>query len=172
MTDLRTIEVKACPFCGEVPRLDRHVGGSDERNGYNFVAQISCSCGAQISRESHQDGLGWCDDKGQALAAVVEAWNRRTTSRERRDASTTRPVVAWFSGVMEERLRANDHKGGWSHCSQRFLLARIFEEIFELEAAIENGAIPADIESEAADVANFAMMLADVCGGAGRRHKD
>lgn len=109
---------------------------------------------------------------GDPYDAAVALLKELDAERERREAHTPRPVVAWFSGVMEERLRANDHKGGWSHCSQRFLLARIFEEVFELEAAIENGAIPADIESEAADVANFAMMLADVCGGDGRRTHD
>jgi Lar family restriction alleviation protein len=70
--------LKPCPFCGAAPKQPRKTGGGDERNGYNFRVHIACSgCGAEIIRDSHQDKQGWCDDKGQAQAAAIAAWNRR-----------------------------------------------------------------------------------------------
>lgn len=77
-----------------------------------------------------------------------------------------RPVVAAFALAMEERLRANDHKGGWEQDSAISLLGRIFEETIELKRAVagEGGdkrEWATRIRREAADVANFAMMIAD-----------
>jgi len=65
---------------------------------------------------------------------------------------------------MENRLRANDHKGGWQECHPGDLAQRLDEEAEELAGAIVEGALLTDILEEAADVANFAMMIADVCG--------
>lgn len=68
---------------------------------------------------------------------------------------------------MESRLLANDHKGGWKGCSRDFLLQRLHAELAELETELA----PADplprahrVGTETADVANFAMMIADVVG--------
>jgi len=70
-----------------------------------------------------------------------------------------RREVEWFAGMMEKKLRANDHKGGWHNCKNDYLFKRIREEITELADAIlyEDG----DVIDEAVDVANFAMMIAD-----------
>ena len=71
-------QLKTCPFCGAAPNGPRKSSGGDERNGYNFRVHIACSgCGAELTRYSHQNKQGWCDDSGQAEAAVIEAWNRR-----------------------------------------------------------------------------------------------
>lgn len=70
--------LKPCPFCGALPAAPRRSGGGDERNGYNFSVSISCpKCRVRISRGSHEGKGGWCDDKGEAEAAVIEAWNNR-----------------------------------------------------------------------------------------------
>lgn len=71
-----------------------------------------------------------------------------------------RPEVARFAQLMERRLRANDHKGGWRGDTPHALLRRLREETDELYLAIT----AEDVGNEAADVANFAMMIADVCG--------
>ncbi len=80
-----------------------------------------------------------------------------------------RPVVGTFADAMEARLAANDHKGGWGDCDVLWLLGRIREERIELCDAVNmlmSGlATPEAVLREAADVANFAMMVADVCGG-------
>lgn len=82
--------------------------------------------------------------------------------------SPTWPYVLGFALLMEAKLEANRHKGdrdGWIRCSVGdFLLPRLREEFGELCDALPEGA-PAEIAAEAADVANFAMMIADVCGG-------
>jgi len=74
-----TIILKDCPFCGATPKGPPIVcGGSDERSGYNFNVKITCHCcGVEMDRPSHQNKGGWCDDSGQAEAAVIAAWNRR-----------------------------------------------------------------------------------------------
>lgn len=78
-----------------------------------------------------------------------------------------RPEVARFAGVMESRLRQNDHKPGWKQDGVRELIWRLWDEAGELDVATipEQGRTAGDITAEAADVANFAMMIADVCGG-------
>jgi len=92
-----------------------------------------------------------------------------------------RPVVRWFAAAMEVELRTNDHKGGWDDCTLGYLAKRLREEVDELVAAATEGHVNANVGdegyrrapwteadaarvlSEAADVANFAMMVADVC---------
>jgi len=72
-----------------------------------------------------------------------------------------RPEVIAFAIVMEYRLRLNDYKGTWKECSLTYLLTRCREELDELLPAV-TGVCPAAYE--AADVANFAMMIADKYG--------
>jgi NTP pyrophosphatase (non-canonical NTP hydrolase) len=73
---------------------------------------------------------------------------------------TLRPSVRWFAERMERELRANAYKGGWAGCDAPWLLKRLREETRELAEAIRGGDAE-DIAAEAADVANFAMMIAD-----------
>jgi NTP pyrophosphatase (non-canonical NTP hydrolase) len=73
-----------------------------------------------------------------------------------------RPVLARFAEEMESKLKANDHKGGWRNDSPWALLERLREEEEELATAIARCASPEEIRAEAANVANFAMMIADV----------
>jgi len=74
-----------------------------------------------------------------------------------------RDEVRWFARQMEARLLANDHKGGWRDCPIEQLLYRINDEYIELLELVKTqpSNIPAII-SECADVANFAMMVAEV----------
>lgn len=79
--------------------------------------------------------------------------------------SHLRDPLAVFAVEMETQLRANDHKPGWKNDDPWTLLARLHQEAEELGAAMEEGASPEEIAREAADIANFAMMIADVYGG-------
>jgi len=74
-----------------------------------------------------------------------------------------RPEVKAFADAMEAKLKANDHKGGWNNCgtSMQYLFDRLLEETEELEVAVHD---KNSVLEEAADVANFAMMIADVAG--------
>lgn len=92
-----------------------------------------------------------------------------------------RPEVLAFALLMEAQLRANDHKPGWKDDRPLDLAWRVREEAMELfdivldarnrtaeqlEAPGRHGlkSIRERIGSEAADVANMAMMTADVSG--------
>jgi NTP pyrophosphatase (non-canonical NTP hydrolase) len=88
-----------------------------------------------------------------------------------------------FADEMEARLAANRHKGdrsGWAKESPRWLMQRLQQEIVELHSALrlacpecghrraETEADPyssSEVIAECADIANFAMMIADVAGG-------
>lgn len=69
--------------------------------------------------------------------------------------------MEWFSTRMEAKLRANDWKGGWRGMGHRELLDLLGLEFEELAEAIAAGSAKGIID-EAADVANFAMMIADI----------
>lgn len=77
-----------------------------------------------------------------------------------------RESVKWFAEQMENKLKENDKKGGWDDCNIYWLIQRIREEINELLSAVnlnrDLGATKENIIREAADVANFAMMIADI----------
>lgn len=88
-----------------------------------------------------------------------------TANEKLAEAEGLRPEVLAFAKVMEERLRANDHKPGWKTDSWEYLQQRLIGEARELRECCESAtATPSTIGGEAADVANFAMMVADVCG--------
>ncbi len=70
-----------------------------------------------------------------------------------------RPEVQAFAERMERALLSNDHKGGWDDCRDEYLLGRLEDELLELRKAINGRG--GSVQEEAADVANFAMMLAD-----------
>src|SRR5262245_28744819 len=97
-----------------------------------------------------------------------------------------RREVAAFAQLMEQKLRENDKKGGWKHCETAYLSRRCGNELEELRTRVKRGhdwmrrmwsrpnargpyslsgsTFATEIGLEAADVANFAMMIADVCG--------
>jgi NTP pyrophosphatase (non-canonical NTP hydrolase) len=73
-----------------------------------------------------------------------------------------RESVQWFAEVMENKLRENDHKGGWDECHIDWLIHRLYQEAEELWREVRsNDKNYQNIISESADVANFAMMIAD-----------
>ena len=75
-----------------------------------------------------------------------------------------RKSVEVFAVEMERRLRRNDYKGGWLDEHLDYLIERLEEEVEELKRASRRYGSKRNDRSvimEAADVANFAMMLAD-----------
>lgn len=108
------------------------------------------------------------------LLGLIDAVSARDAA-VRRDALDMRPCVLRFALLMERKLRENDHKGGWDEEHEDYLLKRLREETVELSKAINvfahhasEGVVPRGTKEhvgrEAADVANFAMMLADNAG--------
>ena len=91
-------------------------------------------------------------------------------------SSPTFRYVLLFAARMEAKLAKNRHKGdrnGWINCNPDELAFRIENELAELEEALrrvrhkENIVVSEReaIANEAADVANFAMMIADIYTG-------
>ncbi len=85
---------------------------------------------------------------------------------------TLRPKLAAFAEMMEAVLKQNDHKGGWQDMQLDEVVARIDEELEELKHVLQyrdgsynlfpNERAREKGKKEAADVANFCMMLVDL----------
>ena len=86
-----------------------------------------------------------------------------------------RQAVLWFARMMEDKLAEHDDSPGWEDCDPAWLFKRLTEEAAELRAEVnllevfhthsDDGASDEQrlrVASEAVDVANFAMMIADV----------
>jgi len=74
------------------------------------------------------------------------------------------PVLG-FSYVMQQELDNNKQKGtnSWrKDCSLDYLLKRLYEEVDEIGKCIETNSSIKSVISECGDVANFAMMIADI----------
>lgn len=70
-----------------------------------------------------------------------------------------RKEVRIFADCMEHKLKKNDHKGGWENVSNARLFELLRKEVDELEAAMRDEP-ELHCVFEAADIANFAMMIA------------
>lgn len=73
-----------------------------------------------------------------------------------------RAEIKWFSLYMEEKLAANEHKGRYLEngtLEYAYLVECLEAELEELKRAIAHDS-PREIISEAADVANFALGIA------------
>jgi NTP pyrophosphatase (non-canonical NTP hydrolase) len=86
----------------------------------------------------------------------------------KRACSPTWPFVQNFSLIMEKKLSENRHKGdseGWRSMPRHVLLKYLVQEITELQEALMSKQFdPEAVSREAADVANFAMMISDNYG--------
>lgn len=89
--------------------------------------------------------------------------DRRQNNRKCIDAALDDFVVH-----MKHKLLLTRHRKHWKHLPHRLLHQRVLEEAGELLAAIESGDRKAVVR-EAADVANFAMMVADNAQWSGTR---
>ena len=69
-------------------------------------------------------------------------------------------LVDRMADNMRMKLAANRERPHWNKSRQWYLLRRLREEVDELSYALNHGE-GEDAWSEAADVANFAAMLAD-----------
>lgn len=68
-------------------------------------------------------------------------------------------LVSDFANHMFTKMRQNRHKAHWSTVTNSWLLERLKEEVQELEDAMRGNSD--NVPMEAADVANFAAMIAD-----------
>jgi NTP pyrophosphatase (non-canonical NTP hydrolase) len=126
---------------------------------------------AQYRAAKEAPAPAWCADRETHMHSQYDAIRAAVTGVAAGELAL-RPEVARFAQDMEQQLRANDHKPGWQRDEWQALLKRLREETSELKDAIyaarttdvEAPAAPrlrASVRKEAADVANFAMMLAE-----------
>jgi len=80
-----------------------------------------------------------------------------------------RESVQWFSGEMEKQLSKHDEDCGesWKKHGVLSLFEHLEREVIELRLALQDAIQSFDVEDEkviedCADVANLAMMVADV----------
>lgn len=84
---------------------------------------------------------------------------------------TPRKEVLWFAERMERKLALHDDRDHWTTSDPAFLMTRLLEEVRELDDAMMGTGFDYRpmikeeqdrVIDEAADVANFAMMIADI----------
>lgn len=73
-----------------------------------------------------------------------------------------RPEVRAFAVLMEQQLREREPTR--KNVPPRELWRLLLDEAHELSTEVTLQGTPEKIAKEAADVGNFAMMIADVCG--------
>lgn len=69
---------------------------------------------------------------------------------------------------MEAKLLENDKRGGWNQCTVDELRKKVLASSLELSQAVNDRNLSYSVARQAADVANYCMMLADVYKGGGR----
>ena len=70
--------------------------------------------------------------------------------------------VNQFALLMKKKLYDKRHKGHWRNQDRSWLFAQLIKEVGELAERLSEDATWIEIAEEAADVANFSMMVADV----------
>lgn len=124
------------------------------------------------------DGVPSIMIRAEFVATIIRAYLAAAPEHDGGEPVAWRPQVVAFANLMEAQLRANDHKPGWKRDGWSALLHRLREETQQLEDRMNHATFadysdrgarvyhdPKLIAAErTAHVANFAMMIADVCG--------
>ncbi|PPU34158.1 hypothetical protein XarbCFBP7604_09945 [Xanthomonas arboricola] len=129
------------------------------RNARAYVESFTCKSALPPVQ---QKMIGQIDE---VLGALAHAWPTTVPSEgplSGKYGAVLRPFVA----MMERELHANAGKGdrpGWLSMDSSTALLEIYHHMGKLQRATKNADEPGIVEY-AADVANMAMMLVDVCG--------
>jgi hypothetical protein len=109
------------------------------------------------------------DDYRKGYSDGISAENTRVLD----ELSLPRDPIIRFARIMETKLRENDsRRDGWDDCDPIWLFERAEEEMLELKKEITMYmnhsslspkwlSIKERMQREAADVANFCMMISD-----------
>ena len=106
------------------------------------------------------------NNSGTILSGHSEMAQGITTNKvevpiENKNEDNVRECVKWFAKEMEKKLKENDHKPGWQEDCFEALYLRMKHEVREVAEAFDKNNRAVIIIRECADVANFAMMIAD-----------
>ncbi len=107
---------------------------------------------------------GYIGDSTKAEIKLAEKLGIPIEHLFTRNPAQARAAILAFNVHMEYKLAKNDHKGGWENWSDTELFDLMQLEVQELIEALNTGNAD-DIIDECADVANFAMMIADNAAG-------
>lgn len=110
---------------------------------------------------------------GREVDSQVDAGRRygKTHAAITRMSERTRAEaygIAWFAEQMAIKLEENSHKSGWDDVDLDYAMERLQDEAYELDQAVYDfqyvseraEAVRVEAIREAADVANFAFMIA------------
>lgn len=89
---------------------------------------------------------------GQGIANFVQ--QMKPSPRPRKE-------VMKFASYMENQLAVNEHKGHWHREHQEFLFREMARNVSKLYEALNTDKDKAEVTIRAANIANFAMMIAD-----------
>lgn len=95
------------------------------------------------------------------MAEFLEGGSTPLTILVPNELATIRPDLQRFFDAMVYKLRRNKHKGRWEDLNVDKTGLLLDEEMEELRDAIRDGSTM-EILMEAADVANFAMIMANI----------
>lgn len=107
-----------------------------------------------------QTDAAWRAERERNAKLESELAALRASQTDTGRVERVRESVRWFAEQMERKLKLNDHKLGWKSCRMEYLTKRLGDECGELRRAVVKNE-DARVIDEAADVANFAMMIAD-----------
>ena len=78
-----------------------------------------------------------------------------------------RDALRAFADEMEKELKKNEFRGEWRERSPSDIMASLWEELYDLDDAVERmyrgEGDRKEVLKEAVDVANYAMFVADIC---------
>lgn len=129
------------------------------RNAKAYVENFTCKSALPPIQ---QKMIGQIDE---VIGALAHAWPA-AAALDGPLAGKYGPVLRPFVAMMERELHANAGKGdrpGWLSMDSSTALLEIYHHMGKLQQATKNADEPGIVEY-AADVANMAMMLVDVCG--------
>ena len=161
----------AADGAGELPPIER-----DEAYDRDYIPLPG---GWEVQTKGSGSTFRICDTKSGERMPVVETMLHPWLERMAREvhaaiAALRQPVPGKYDNVlrpffrlMERELHANAGKGdrpGWLAMSPAAAMLEIYYHAAKLQKAVKNGEGDA-ISEYAADVANMAMMMVDICGG-------
>ncbi len=100
--------------------------------------------------------VSWAVSDGELFETVFKFYRKRR-------GPSIEAVVRWFGQCMLDKLKANSHKGfTWRSDNADELFKRLTDELMELGDELLKPRVDKEkIIKECADVANFAMFIAD-----------
>ncbi|WP_342761956.1 hypothetical protein [Bacillus sp. BR3(2024)] len=143
--------------------------GSDLEHGNDHINIVEVYSGIEWIREVEGRIRKKYNYKSVKIINFIPLVNEETEQVTKKSVIAARGSIVWFAEHMESKLKENDHKGGWEENTVDDLFEKLKLELIELQKELAPDLVPssipvwaANIIRECSDIANFAMMIADV----------